>query len=190
MSSRQALSGVPYGCFEGPDLWNSARATGRIINTPQQWGDLIRSGYPGYTGPHPRFQFWHGTADTSCTRRTSGKTSSSGRTSSTSARLRLRTSRTGYSRASFGPNVQAILVQGVGHTMPEQANDVLNWFGLSNLQPGPDNPTGPTSSPGTSTSTPQWPDVDCASNWPHGAALGPVWRSRVDWADWLVLSFV
>lgn len=32
-----AFSGVPYGCFEGPDLWNSQCATGQLIKTPQQW---------------------------------------------------------------------------------------------------------------------------------------------------------
>lgn len=36
----------------------------------------------------------------------------------------------GYTRTTYGPNVQAILAQGVGHTVPEQANDVLTWFGL------------------------------------------------------------
>ena len=58
----------------------------------------------------------------------------------------------GYSRASFGPNVQAILAQGVGHTVPERANDVLDWFGLSNLTPG-SQPTSPTSAPTTVSPT-------------------------------------
>lgn len=32
-----AFSGVPYGCFEGPDAWNSQCSTGQLIKTPQQW---------------------------------------------------------------------------------------------------------------------------------------------------------
>ena len=32
-----AFSGVPYACFEGPDMWNSQCATGQLIKTPQQW---------------------------------------------------------------------------------------------------------------------------------------------------------
>lgn len=32
-----AFSGVPYGCFEGPDMWNSQCSTGQLIKTPQQW---------------------------------------------------------------------------------------------------------------------------------------------------------
>ena len=32
--------------------------------TPQQWGDMVRAMYPGYSGYRPRIQLWHGTADT------------------------------------------------------------------------------------------------------------------------------
>jgi len=59
------MSGVPFGCFAAPAtvLWNAACATGTVIKTPQQWGDLVRAAYPGYRGPRPRVQIWHGTAD-------------------------------------------------------------------------------------------------------------------------------
>lgn len=55
-------SGVPYGCFAGTSAWSNQCADGQLIQTAQQWGDLVRSGYPGYTGPRPKVQFWHGTA--------------------------------------------------------------------------------------------------------------------------------
>jgi len=32
--------------------------------TGAQWGDLVRAAYPGYTGPRPRIQLWHGSVDT------------------------------------------------------------------------------------------------------------------------------
>ena len=35
-----------------------------ITHTAQQWGDIARACYPGYSGPRPRVQLWHGTADT------------------------------------------------------------------------------------------------------------------------------
>jgi poly(hydroxyalkanoate) depolymerase family esterase len=59
------MSGVPFGCFATTDgsLWNSACANGDIIKTPQEWGDLVRAADPGYRGPRPRVQLWHGTAD-------------------------------------------------------------------------------------------------------------------------------
>jgi poly(hydroxyalkanoate) depolymerase family esterase len=61
-----AMSGVPFGCFATTDgsLWNSACADGDVIKTPREWGDLVRAAYPGYHGPRPRMQLWHGTADT------------------------------------------------------------------------------------------------------------------------------
>ncbi|GAB3962945.1 hypothetical protein GCM10029978_019500 [Actinoallomurus acanthiterrae] len=60
-----AFAGVPFACFATTDgsLWNSACANGQISKTPQQWGDLVRAAYPGYTGARPRMEVWHGTAD-------------------------------------------------------------------------------------------------------------------------------
>ena len=57
--------GCPFGCFATTNgsEWNSECANGQIIKTPQQWGDLVRNAYPGYTGPRPRMQIWHGTND-------------------------------------------------------------------------------------------------------------------------------
>ncbi|TCD60127.1 hypothetical protein EIP91_010689 [Steccherinum ochraceum] len=151
-----AFSGVPYGCFEGPDAWNSQCSTGQLIKTPQQWGDLVRSGYPGFTGTRPKFQFWHGTADTTLYPQNFWEdikqwTNVFGVSQTPTSNI-TNDPLPGYSRASFGPNVQAILAQGVGHTVPEQANDVLNWFGITNTAPtSPPGtsvpPTGPTSAP-------------------------------------------
>jgi len=61
-----AFAGVPFGCFATTDgsSWNSACANGQVTKTPQQWGDLVRAAYPGYTGARPRMQLWHGTNDT------------------------------------------------------------------------------------------------------------------------------
>lgn len=32
-----AFAGVPYGCFAGPGMWNSACSSGQLIKTAQQW---------------------------------------------------------------------------------------------------------------------------------------------------------
>jgi acetylxylan esterase len=60
-----AFAGVPFGCFATTDgsEWNSQCANGQVTRSPQQWGDLVRGAYPGYTGPRPRMQLWHGTND-------------------------------------------------------------------------------------------------------------------------------
>lgn len=64
-------SGVPDGCFavpgstatQDPPGWNNQCANGQSTKTAAQWGDLTRSYFPDYTGPRPRMQIWHGTAD-------------------------------------------------------------------------------------------------------------------------------
>jgi acetylxylan esterase len=57
-----AYSGVAFGCFGGPNAWNSECADGDLIQTAQQWGDEVRAAYPGYTGARPKMMLWHGTA--------------------------------------------------------------------------------------------------------------------------------
>ena len=61
-----AFMGVPFGCFATTDgsLWNTTCANGQSIKTGQQWGDLARGAFPGFTGARPRMQLWHGTSDT------------------------------------------------------------------------------------------------------------------------------
>ena len=61
-----AMSGVPFACFATTNgsMWNSECANGRITKSPKEWGDLARGAFPGYRGPRPRMQVWHGTADT------------------------------------------------------------------------------------------------------------------------------
>ncbi|WP_438028486.1 extracellular catalytic domain type 1 short-chain-length polyhydroxyalkanoate depolymerase [Sorangium sp. So ce233] len=69
-----SLMGVPCGCWaEGYNdvtgtgstaQWSGPCGGGNVTKTAQQWGDLVRSYYPGYTGHRPRLQHWHGTADT------------------------------------------------------------------------------------------------------------------------------
>src|SRR3954454_22636796 len=58
-----AFAGVPFGCFAGAATWNTECANGTVTKTAQQWGDLVRAAYPGYTGSRPRVQLWHGTED-------------------------------------------------------------------------------------------------------------------------------
>jgi acetylxylan esterase len=133
------FSGVPYGCFAGSGMWNSQCAQGQLIKTPQQWGDMVRNGYPGYTGTRPKFQFWHGTVDTTLSTPNFWEeikqwTNVFGVSQTPTANL-TNNPIARYSRANFGPNVQAILAQGVGHGVPERADDVIAWFGLSNLRP-------------------------------------------------------
>ena len=69
-----SLMGVPCGCWAqgyndvtgngSTAQWSGSCAGGSVVKTGPQWGDLVRSYFPGYTGHRPRMQHWHGTADT------------------------------------------------------------------------------------------------------------------------------
>ena len=50
--------------YSASNQWSSPCAGGQVTKTAQQWGDLVRAQYPGYTGPRPRLWLWVGTADT------------------------------------------------------------------------------------------------------------------------------
>jgi poly(hydroxyalkanoate) depolymerase family esterase len=56
-------SSFPYKCAMDASELTMCAQGGRNY-TAQQWGDLARSGYPGYNGPWPKVQIWHGSADT------------------------------------------------------------------------------------------------------------------------------
>ncbi len=57
-------SGVPDGCFfvsgstatQDPPGWANACAGGTLSKSAKEWGDLVRSYYPSYTGARPRMQ--------------------------------------------------------------------------------------------------------------------------------------
>lgn len=69
------VAGGPYGCGDegalkvGVDGDKSPVRGGECVDgttrrTARQWGDLARSGHPGYRGPRPRVSVFHGDADT------------------------------------------------------------------------------------------------------------------------------
>jgi poly(hydroxyalkanoate) depolymerase family esterase len=124
-----AFSGVPAGCFATTDgsLWNSQCASGNIIKTAQQWGDLARSMYSGYTGRRPRMQLWHGTTDTTLAYANFGEeikqwTNVSGLSQTPSYTDYPQSS---WTRTRYGGDigaraaVEGISIAGTGHTLPQ-----------------------------------------------------------------------
>lgn len=156
-----AFMGVPFGCFATTDgsSWNSTCSSGQLNKTPQQWGDLVRAAYPGYTGARPRMQVFHGTTDTTLAYPNFGEeieqwTNVLGvsQTPVLTDQPQQNWTRTRYGNAGTTPPVEAISVAGVGHSLPlaGQAAMVIAFFGLS----GGTSPTPPASSPPVSPSAP------------------------------------
>ncbi|MFF4617622.1 extracellular catalytic domain type 1 short-chain-length polyhydroxyalkanoate depolymerase [Nonomuraea jabiensis] len=157
-----AFAGVPFACFATTDgsMWNSACANGQVSKTPQQWGDLVRGAYPGYSGPRPRMQVWHGTADNTLhypnfQEEIKQWTNVHGlsQTPSSTDQPQSGWTRTRYGGTGTTAPVEAISLQGVGHNVPMSgmAAAAIAFFGLDQGGGGPTtSPTPPqTPTPGT-----------------------------------------
>ena len=156
-----AFMGVPHACFATTDgsSWNSQCANGQRIMTAQQWGDLVRSAYPGYTGPRPRMQLWHGTEDATLRYPNFGEEIKQWTNVHGLSQTPTFTDmpQSGWTRTRYGGTgtqvpVEGISLQGAGHDLPRsgQAAMAVAFMGLNTGGPGPD-PSSP-SSPGHSGS--------------------------------------
>jgi poly(hydroxyalkanoate) depolymerase family esterase len=148
-----AYAGVPFGCFATTDgsEWNSACANGTVTRTPQAWGDLVRGAYPGYSGPRPRMQLWHGTEDDTLRYPNFGEeikqwTNVLGvpQTPAATDTPQPNWTRTRYGGTGDRAPVEAISLRGVGHNLytTGMAARALAFFGLDAgggpaPQPGP-----------------------------------------------------
>ncbi|WP_378789306.1 PHB depolymerase family esterase [Nonomuraea fastidiosa] len=120
------FAGVPYSCL-GP--------TGCGDKSPQQWGDLVRNAYPGYSGPWPRVMAWHGTNDSvlpysmlqeEVDQWTNVHGLSQTPTSTDSPQ-------SGWTRRVYGSGqVEAYTINGAGHDLPHtgMAAYAIRFFGL------------------------------------------------------------
>jgi acetylxylan esterase len=134
-----AFAGVPYGCFAGQSAWNSACAQGQTTKTGQQWGDLVRSAYPGYTGPRPRVQLWHGSNDETLNFHNFGEAIkewtnvlgvSETPTTTEQNTPQSNWTRTRYKDSSGVVSVEGIVETGMTHNLTVLAGDVVRFFGL------------------------------------------------------------
>ncbi|MET7847772.1 PHB depolymerase family esterase [Streptomyces avermitilis] len=145
-----AFAGVPFGCFATTDgsEWNSACANGTVTHTPQEWGDLVRGAYPGYTGPRPRMQLWHGSEDATLRYPNFGEEIKQWTDVLGAGGTPARTDapESGWTRTRYGSTgdqapVEGVSLQGVGHNLVTagMAARVITFFGLeaSGPVPGP-----------------------------------------------------
>lgn len=153
-----AFMGVPHSCFATTDGsgWNSACANGTVDRTPQQWGDLARAAYPGYSGARPRMQLWHGTEDATLRYPNFGEEIDQWTHVLGVSRTPVSTDtpQAGWTRTRYGATgdrapVEAISVQGVGHSLPLSGMEAraITFFGLDSTTP-----TDPDPDPGTDPS--------------------------------------
>ncbi|WP_433287863.1 extracellular catalytic domain type 1 short-chain-length polyhydroxyalkanoate depolymerase [Micromonospora sp. CA-244673] len=166
-SAGAAFAGVPFGCFATTNgsEWNSECANGQVVKTPQQWGDLVRNAYPGYSGRRPRMQLWHGTNDETLrypnfTEEIKQWTDVNGLGQTPAY---TDSPQAGYTRTRYGgtggtATVEAISMQGVSHNLPVDAAQAVRFFGLDTTTPTSPPPTSPPpTSPPPTTPPPSTP---------------------------------
>ncbi|KAF3126224.1 hypothetical protein TWF569_008833 [Orbilia oligospora] len=131
--------GVPYGCFRGPSEWNNVCSGGRLIKTPKQWGDDVRNAYPGYRGPRPKLQIWHGSEDVGLAYQNFHE---SNKMWSNVFKIEFKKNNTNtpfanYTQMVFGDGTKYIAYSaaGIGHDIKITALDVLAWFGIYKARP-------------------------------------------------------
>ena len=133
------FAGVPYACFAGSGAWNSACSSGQTTKTGMQWGDLVRAAYPGYSGPRPRVQLWHGDRDETLNFHNFGEAIkqwtnvlgvSETPTSTEMNAPQQGWTRTRYADASGIVQVEAVREAGMTHNLTVRADEVVRFFGL------------------------------------------------------------
>jgi len=184
-----SFSGVPYTCFRtgSSSEWNSQCSGGEIDRTPQQWGDEVRATNPGYTGPWPRMQIWHGTNDDvlrypNFQEQIDQWTNVNGtdQTPDFSDTPQANWNRTRYGGTGAQAAVEAISLQGVGHNLYTNgmAAKALEFFGLTT----PVDPTSsPTAGPTDPTSSPTGgPAGGCSAAIKVVSTWNSGWQANVD----------
>ncbi len=167
-----SFMGVPATCFatgSATNWWNSQCANGQLTQSAQQWGDAARAMYPGYTGSYPRMQLWHGTADSTLSYNNFGEavkqwTNLHGLSTAPAMTdsPQWNWTRTRYGGTSTEPPVEAISVQGVGHSIPQSGMVAysIDFLGLDNGGGGgptvPAVPTGLTATAGDGSVSLSW----------------------------------
>ncbi|MFD6140485.1 PHB depolymerase family esterase [Promicromonospora sp. NPDC060271] len=140
-----SYAGVPFTCFATTNgsEWNSECATGQINRTPQQWGDAVRNANPGYNGPWPRMQIFHGTEDEALfypnfQEQIDQWTNVNGtdQTPELTDQPQSGWTRTRYGSTGGQAPVEAVSMQGVDHGLPHQPLETLRFFGLTGSASG------------------------------------------------------
>ncbi|MGW3897293.1 extracellular catalytic domain type 1 short-chain-length polyhydroxyalkanoate depolymerase [Micromonospora profundi] len=164
-----AFMGVPFNCFANAADYppGASQCTGGNMNrTPQQWGDAVRQAYPGYSGPRPRVQLWHGTADTlvpySLLQETIEQWTNVfglSQTPTSTDTPQANWNRRRYADSGGTVQVEAYSIQGAGHSLPSagMAAAALAFFGLTNPPTTPPPTTPPPTTPPPTTPPPTTP---------------------------------
>jgi acetylxylan esterase len=141
-----SLSGCPHGCIAQRDATpknrhsspfsdNSGCPQGKTSKSPAQWKTLVKSAYPGYTGPYPKMQLWHGTSDAIVNYKcfTEAQKEWAAVFDVQLSRNISNDPQSGYTKSVYGDGSKLVSysASGVGHMdIPSHGAHILEWFGI------------------------------------------------------------
>ncbi|KAL3488601.1 Acetylxylan esterase A [Aspergillus germanicus] len=133
-------AGVSAGCFysdtDQVNGWNSTCANGESIATPEHWASIAEAMYSGYSGTRPKMQIYHGSEDATLYPQNYYETCKQwagvfGYNYDSPAETQTDTPLADWDKTIWGPNLQGILANGVGHNIQIQGEEDLKWFGFT-----------------------------------------------------------
>lgn len=183
-----AYSGVPAGCFvstgetSAPPAgstpsWNSTCAQGQVDASPEYWASVVEAMDAGYSGSRPRFQVYHGSVDTTLYPENYNETVKEwtgvfGFDYTQPDKVEADFPSSGYTTDIWGVTeanplgtVQGIYAINVGHTVPIDGDQDMQWFGLGPYA----SDSGSGSSPGGASSA---APVSASSNVASPSSVG------------------
>jgi poly(hydroxyalkanoate) depolymerase family esterase len=107
-----------------------------VTLTPQRWGGLVRKSYPGYHGPRPRVQIWHGTDDDVLPYANLGEQISQWTNVLGISQAPVITDHpvSGWTRTAYGTSqgditVEGYSIRGASHDLPEPLSG-MEWYAI------------------------------------------------------------
>jgi poly(hydroxyalkanoate) depolymerase family esterase len=121
--------GFPVGCDGGCGAYPA-------ILAPAQWGDSARDADPGYHGPRPRVQIWHGTLDENIAYANFGEEIKQWTNVLGVSQVPVITdhpapdwTRTAYGASPDAVKVEAYSIRGAGHALPQPLSG-MEWYAI------------------------------------------------------------
>ncbi|SPO05114.1 related to acetylxylan esterase [Cephalotrichum gorgonifer] len=133
-----AFAGVPAGCYAGDGyaVWNADCAEGRVTHTSAEWLASLKAMSPGYNGPRPKVQLFHGDADEIVNvvnyHEEIKLWSAALKTGSEPKKVTEDTPQAGWTKSTYGSKglLEGFLAAGVTHNIPDQVDEVVRFFEL------------------------------------------------------------
>ncbi|KAK1146989.1 hypothetical protein N8T08_002317 [Aspergillus melleus] len=133
-------AGVPAGCFlstaDEKNAWNSTCSQGDSITTPEHWAAIAKAMDPGYDGPRPKMQIYHGSEDETLDPQNYYETCKQwagvfGYEYESPEETKSDTPLANWESTVWGESLTGVLAGGVDHGIQIQGEEDMVWFGFA-----------------------------------------------------------